>query len=173
MGSVQFLVIATPLYMILYSYFCAIFVGPGCVPLSWDPSDPQARKHLQFCRICNGYKPPRAHHCRTCGRCIMKMDHHCPWINACCGHLNHGYFLHFIHWAPIGCTVCAIMLAFAVYHDWKSVSCHVVHLKCVTRLPRICPLLPYFLPDFMLALNHLDMQLAAQPDVSLVPSGTS
>ncbi|KAF5398849.1 Palmitoyltransferase [Paragonimus heterotremus] len=50
----------------------------------------------------------------------MKMDHHCPWINACCGHLNHGYFLHFIHWAPIGCTVCAIMLASAIYHDWKS-----------------------------------------------------
>ncbi|KAF8569599.1 hypothetical protein P879_07959 [Paragonimus westermani] len=120
MGFIQFLVIATLLYMILYSYFCAMFVGPGYVPLSWEPSDAQARKHLQFCRICNGYKPPRAHHCRTCGRCIMKMDHHCPWINACCGHLNHGYFLHFIHWAPIGCTLCAIMLASAVYHDWKS-----------------------------------------------------
>ncbi|KAA3672927.1 palmitoyltransferase ZDHHC6 [Paragonimus westermani] len=52
----------------------------------------------------------------------MKMDHHCPWINACCGHLNHGYFLHFIHWAPIGCTLCAIMLASAVYHDWKSAN---------------------------------------------------
>lgn len=33
----------------------------------------------RWCRRCEAFKPPRAHHCKTCQRCIMKMDHHCIW----------------------------------------------------------------------------------------------
>src|SRR5579863_4836295 len=24
----------------------------------------------RFCRMCRGYKPPRAHHCKTCKKCV-------------------------------------------------------------------------------------------------------
>uniref|UniRef100_A0A095AVI4 Palmitoyltransferase n=1 Tax=Schistosoma haematobium TaxID=6185 RepID=A0A095AVI4_SCHHA len=79
--------------------------------------DPSAEQKLQFCNVCRGFKPPRAHHCRACNRCIMKMDHHCPWINTCCGHLNHKYFLIFLLFAPFGCITSCISLSLSIYQS--------------------------------------------------------
>lgn len=31
------------------------------------------RRVRKYCRRCNGFKPPRAHHCSICRRCIIKM----------------------------------------------------------------------------------------------------
>lgn len=31
-------------------------------------ANPQDKKFLQYCIECEGYKPPRAHHCRKCQR---------------------------------------------------------------------------------------------------------
>ncbi|VDP79358.1 unnamed protein product [Echinostoma caproni] len=118
LGFIQFVFISILLYMILNSYFCALFIGPGFVPLGWRPVSAESK--LQFCNFCNGYKPPRSHHCRTCQRCVMKMDHHCPWLNTCCGHLNHGYFILFLLWVPAGCMTCVVVLALTFlspFHD--------------------------------------------------------
>lgn len=52
-----------------------------------------------FCRFCNIYRPPRAHHCQICRRCILRRDHHCPWINNCVGEYNLKYFLQFTSYA--------------------------------------------------------------------------
>lgn len=51
----------------------------------------------------------------------MKMDHHCPWLNTCCGHLNHGYFVLFVLWVPAGCIASVVILALTVYRDWLLV----------------------------------------------------
>ncbi|CAL8087573.1 unnamed protein product [Calicophoron daubneyi] len=118
LGGFHLLAIIVFLYLILHSYFCALLFGPGYVPLGWRPSDPKAENKLQFCRPCNGYKPPRSHHCTTCKRCVLKMDHHCPWINTCCGHLNHGHFIIFLIVVPFGCTVCNVVLGLAAYEGW-------------------------------------------------------
>lgn len=52
-----------------------------------------------YCRSCNLFRPPRAHHCRVCERCIMKMDHHCQCINNCVGEYNLKYFIQFTSYA--------------------------------------------------------------------------
>lgn len=64
----------------------------------------------RFCKTCNNYKPPRAHHCRQCGRCVLKMDHHCPWINNCVGFANYGHFIRFITYVQISSIYLFVLL---------------------------------------------------------------
>lgn len=74
-----------------------------------------ARQRVRkFCRRCNAFKPPRAHHCSICRRCIIKMDHHCPWVNNCVGIGNHKLFLLFIFYIFWMCTY-ALLLVVARY----------------------------------------------------------
>ncbi|XP_008549087.1 palmitoyltransferase ZDHHC6 [Microplitis demolitor] len=94
----------------IYHFMSAIYEGPGYLPLRWKPENMNDTKYLQYCKVCEGYKAPRSHHCRKCGRCILKMDHHCPWINNCVGHYNHGYFTGFLASAVGGCCVSTFIL---------------------------------------------------------------
>jgi palmitoyltransferase ZDHHC9/14/18 len=50
----------------------------------------------KFCKTCNIWRPPRAHHCRLCDNCIETQDHHCVWINNCVGRRNYRYFFAFV-----------------------------------------------------------------------------
>ncbi|XP_054263650.1 palmitoyltransferase ZDHHC6 isoform X1 [Macrosteles quadrilineatus] len=102
----------------LYNLITAIFEGPGYVPLKWVPEDVRDEAYLQFCKTCQGYKAPRAHHCRKCGRCVMKMDHHCPWINNCVGHQNHLHFTSFLLCAVIGCAQSTVILSCTLYRGF-------------------------------------------------------
>jgi len=43
------------------------------------------------------------------------MDHHCPWINTCCGHFNHAYFVYFLFYAPLGCIHALLVLGPSIY----------------------------------------------------------
>jgi palmitoyltransferase ZDHHC9/14/18 len=51
---------------------------------------------IKFCKSCNIWRPPRAHHCRICDSCIETQDHHCVWLNNCVGRRNYRYFLAFV-----------------------------------------------------------------------------
>ncbi|XP_041363852.1 palmitoyltransferase ZDHHC6-like [Gigantopelta aegis] len=114
-GAVNFIIFLTWITLTLYNYFQAAWKGPGFVPLGWMPNKPEARKCLQFCEACAGFKSPRSHHCRKCDRCVMKMDHHCPWINTCCGHFNHANFVWFLLFAPCGCVHAVFILIPSIY----------------------------------------------------------
>ena len=59
--------------------------------------------NARFCRSCQVYKPPRAHHCSRSNRCILRMDHYCPWMNNCIGFYNYGHFIRFLIFVDIGC----------------------------------------------------------------------
>ena len=81
-------------FCLMFCYCRAWLSDPGRVPSDWkleevttdseaqesaDSLTTNSNQRLRWCRRCEAYKPPRAHHCKTCKRCIPKMDHHCPW----------------------------------------------------------------------------------------------
>ncbi|PVI06453.1 zf-DHHC-domain-containing protein [Periconia macrospinosa] len=55
----------------------------------------------KYCKSCNIWRPPRAHHCRVCDNCIETQDHHCVWLNNCIGRRNYRYFFTFVMSATI------------------------------------------------------------------------
>ena len=64
LGLLNFIVFFTWLPLVITSYFRSLLLGPGFAPFKWTPSEASDSQFLQFCTFCEGYKPPRAHHCR-------------------------------------------------------------------------------------------------------------
>ena len=60
------------------------------------------------CPKCGGPKPARCHHCSQCRRCCLKMDHHCPWMGNCIGFFNYKFFVNFLAWTALLCTLVAV-----------------------------------------------------------------
>ncbi|TBU62562.1 zf-DHHC-domain-containing protein [Dichomitus squalens] len=119
--------------MLLWNYRLCVITDPGGVPSSWRPDlndmDGYEVKKLtrgpRYCRTCENYKPPRAHHCRQCKRCVLRMDHHCPWVNNCVGHYNYGHFIRFLFYVDLACTYHVTMLTKRVLYSttfWEEPS---------------------------------------------------
>ncbi|PNS21320.1 hypothetical protein CAC42_1099 [Sphaceloma murrayae] len=85
---------------------------------STDPSSPPTAMEvpIKFCKTCNIWRPPRAHHCRVCDACIETQDHHCVWLNNCVGRRNYRYFFTFVmsgtllSWFLFGASLAHILL---------------------------------------------------------------
>jgi len=124
---------------ILYNYLRAVFVGPGYLPIGWEPRKQSDRRFLQYCEVCCGYKAPRAHHCRKCNRCVEKMDHHCPWLGNCLGHDNHANFLFFLGFVVTGCAHAVGLLAVGLFRmlfwSWMATSGEKACRKLHRRFP--------------------------------------
>ncbi|EER28442.1 DHHC zinc finger domain containing protein [Coccidioides posadasii C735 delta SOWgp] len=117
---------------ICYARACA--TDPGSVPAGWKPavSDETSGTHLEgdpalmsrsrqrWCRRCEAFKPPRAHHCKSCQKCIPKMDHHCPWTNNCVSHFTYPHFLRFVLYAVISMIYLEIFLYDRVSIVWSN-----------------------------------------------------
>ncbi|VBB73538.1 Putative palmitoyltransferase [Podospora comata] len=112
------------LYYLCVSSFChASATDPGILPRNlhrfppsekddpWRPSPPSTEWVLiksaektaaamevpcKYCKTCQMWRPPRAHHCRLCDNCVETQDHHCLWLNNCVGRRNYRYFFTFI-----------------------------------------------------------------------------
>lgn len=67
----------------------------------------------KFCKSCNIWRPPRAHHCRVCDGCVETQDHHCVWLNNCVGRRNYCYFYSYIASATL---MALLLIAFAATH---------------------------------------------------------
>ncbi|KAJ1607438.1 palmitoyltransferase-like protein [Cryptosporidium canis] len=67
--------------------------------------------YVRSCTKCGAIKYPRTHHCSICNRCILNMDHHCPWIGQCVGLYNRKYFILFLVWSFLSCTLISIFSA--------------------------------------------------------------
>jgi len=104
------------LFMTFVSHLATHVTGPGYVSKDWSPEAHGLNKEkLQYCKICDAHKPPRAHHCRRCGRCVLKMDHHCPFVGTCVGHHNHKPFMAFVFYAPLASLVSFVLLVRSVF----------------------------------------------------------
>jgi ribosomal protein L40E len=59
-------------------YFRSCYVDPGRLPASQQTTErgqeeeARAARRQRWCRRCEAYKPPRAHHCKTCQRFGLK-----------------------------------------------------------------------------------------------------
>jgi palmitoyltransferase ZDHHC2/15/20 len=120
--------------LMLWSYFATLLADPGLVPVGWHPfqnidnaeaelnaieqyiyeiDNNQGSAYVErprFCRKCQRWKPPRAHHCSVTGACVLKMDHYCIWVLNCVGLLNYKYFLLFIFYGFLSCLASAALL---------------------------------------------------------------
>ncbi|KIM82364.1 hypothetical protein PILCRDRAFT_478089 [Piloderma croceum F 1598] len=109
--------------MLWWNYCLCVTTDPGQVPTTWLPDTHSGEgyevKKLtgnpRFCRSCEKYKPPRAHHCKVCDRCVLRMDHHCPWINNCVGHFNYGHFIRFLFFVDCACSYHLAMVTRRVF----------------------------------------------------------
>ncbi|KAH9947138.1 zf-DHHC-domain-containing protein [Amylocystis lapponica] len=113
--------------MLFWNYYLCVVTDPGGVPKHWKPDfrdgDGYEVKKLtrdpRYCRTCQTYKPPRAHHCKQCKRSveslILSVDHHCPWVNNCIGHFNYGHFIRFLFYVDVACTYHTVMVTRRVY----------------------------------------------------------
>ena len=94
------------------SHLRAMLTDPGAVPLEYQPGHLlEQQGSLPMCSRCNGFKPPRAHHCSQCDRCILKMDHHCPWVNNCVGANNQKHFVLFVGYTALLSAYALVLLA--------------------------------------------------------------
>ncbi|CBY11136.1 unnamed protein product [Oikopleura dioica] len=99
------------------NYFKAILYGPGSAPKGWKPKFKEDEQFLQYCKVCEGFKPPRAHHCRKCKRCCLKMDHHCIWLSQCVGYRNQASFMYFLFGAVFGALHGTVHIIFFSYQQ--------------------------------------------------------
>ncbi|KAF2208236.1 hypothetical protein CERZMDRAFT_87956 [Cercospora zeae-maydis SCOH1-5] len=67
----------------------------------------------KYCKTCNVWRPPRAHHCRVCDACIETQDHHCVWLNNCVGRRNYRFFFAYI---GFGSIMAVLLIAFSLTH---------------------------------------------------------
>ncbi|XP_022213767.2 palmitoyltransferase ZDHHC6 [Drosophila obscura] len=114
-AAINYVMIAVLNLVTLYNFGMAIVVGPGLLPRHWQPTDPEDEQFLQYCKVCEGYKAPRAHHCRRCNRCVMRMDHHCPWINNCIGWANQANFFYFLFFFMLGSIQSGVIIGCSFY----------------------------------------------------------
>lgn len=115
-------------------YFRACYVDPGRLPQNRKPASVEelekdsASARQRWCRRCEAFKPPRAHHCKTCRRwelpielpdntinltllrCIPKMDHHCPWTSNCVSHYTFPHFIRFLFYTVVGMSYLETLL---------------------------------------------------------------
>jgi len=62
----NFLVVCTAI-----TYARTWLTDPGRIPLNWAPAvGSKDDNRTRWCRRCESFKPPRAHHCKTCGRYV-------------------------------------------------------------------------------------------------------
>ncbi|CAK4030788.1 Palmitoyltransferase pfa4 [Lecanosticta acicola] len=116
---------------LLICYWRTCLTDPGKIPKDWiegvrdrgstsQQSASAAAQSNRWCRKCEAFKPPRAHHCKTCKRCVAKMDHHCVWTANCVSHITIPHFIRFLFYAVVSMIYLETFLYFRVAVLWQK-----------------------------------------------------
>uniref|UniRef100_A0A6B2LBQ5 Palmitoyltransferase n=1 Tax=Arcella intermedia TaxID=1963864 RepID=A0A6B2LBQ5_9EUKA len=141
-GVLNFVGLHISFSLLCYSYYKSIHTDPGVAPKGWVPPGLQEEQletlkqmevprdalldieHFyipKWCRHCQSWKPPRAHHCKDKQSCVLKMDHYCPWVYNAVGYRNHKFFILFLFYASISliyfliCCITRVVLVLSNY----------------------------------------------------------
>eukprot|EP00658_Telonema_sp_P-2_P032528 TRINITY_DN24067_c0_g1_i2.p1 TRINITY_DN24067_c0_g1~~TRINITY_DN24067_c0_g1_i2.p1 ORF type:complete len:325 (-),score=41.56 TRINITY_DN24067_c0_g1_i2:125-1099(-) len=107
-----------------WDFVCCVFGSPnqwrwemnGCPPGLSAPATMSPARVPKWCKRCQCFKPPRAHHCSICRRCTARMDHHCPLTGSCIGWFNHKCFLVFT-WDLVVGSIYGLLFT---YHPFRA-----------------------------------------------------
>ncbi|KAH9840465.1 hypothetical protein Tdes44962_MAKER01665 [Teratosphaeria destructans] len=105
----------------LICWYRVCYKDPGVIPSDWQSrpvvdikttDDAKATQRQRWCRKCQSYKPPRAHHCKTCERLVCselmrwsrltgtQMYHEDgPSLSNCISHITLPHFVRFLFYA--------------------------------------------------------------------------
>ncbi len=144
-----------------YTFLRAKNDDPGYLPPRWRPRDVEAEKILDYCKICQGYKPLRSYHPNASEFCISRMDHYCSFLSNSVGLNNHTYFVAFIvtYWLANSLSIYVTFVfllscyqdpgAILQYEDADeivvTIQFHVAMLSFCFSLMFVCPILTYLL----------------------------
>lgn len=106
----------------------SVWLAMGGVPDNYTANilarEPDAGASYKYCKTCEIFRPPRAHHCARCDNCVELFDHHCPYLNNCIGKRNYCYFLGFVgSTVMMGCVYIAGFFLFLFYEDTDALDC--------------------------------------------------
>ncbi|KAH8838491.1 hypothetical protein MCOR27_008862 [Pyricularia oryzae] len=74
----------------------------------------------RYCTNCATWKPDRAHHSGEIGRCVRKMDHYCPWVGGMVAETSFKFFVQFVFYATVFCTICLVPAAIVLNAQMRS-----------------------------------------------------
>ncbi len=134
--------------MVWWNYRLCVVTEPGHVPSGWRPDAngegievKRGNYAPRYCKMCDHFKPPRAHHCRQCKTCVLKVrrgrDALTPArpplpvdrqlytarmapLTPGVGFFNHGHFIRFLLWVDIATSFHLILMAGKVYEFMKE-----------------------------------------------------
>lgn len=81
------------------------YVVPAGDSAKQVPKDPELIKSKRYCKICKIVKGDIYSHCSICNKCVFEMDHHCFFLANCVGGKNYRFFLSYVLYAFLNCTI--------------------------------------------------------------------
>ncbi|CAJ0564350.1 unnamed protein product, partial [Mesorhabditis spiculigera] len=107
-GVAHFVLFLAWTYATLNNFLLATYVGGGYIPKKWKPDasipiEGDVVNRLQWCKVCDGFKPPRSHHCSNVDQQL-------------CGPPESAFFVRFLLAAVIGCSHATAILGLSIYH---------------------------------------------------------
>ena len=123
-------------YIYIMPFVCAFvttFTSPGIVKNKIVIPDNPTRKQQDFIDVFSGHgyvKPPHAHYSKTMQRMVLGYDHYCVWVAQDIGLMNYRYFIQFVGWTLLSCSLSLSLmcpLVFGCFYSRIRYDCRILY----------------------------------------------